>query len=487
MKNGTASFPEIRNVIDLFEKINSLPRCSKNEKQLSDWLFSWARSNGFEAQQDKALNILVSVPASPGYESSPTVAIQGHMDMVCEKTPESSHDFTKDSIKSVYKDGWITADGTTLGADNGIALAIAMEIASNKDIKHPPLELLFTSDEETGLTGAMAVEAEWLESNYLLNLDSEDEGVFTVGCAGGESIEVSLPLNKEPVCSDTSFISITVGGLHGGHSGMDISGHRENAIILLARTLEKIGETTSFNIGSISGGSAHNAIPRDASAVISIPSGKIEMTLASIEKIENIFTNENRAFEPGFKISADKLPSNEKSEVIDKNSGEKLIKLILSLPNGVAGMSPEIEGLVETSNNLAVIRTENDSFKILSSQRSSVESRLDEISGKIRAVSQLAGAETERKGRYPSWQPDMNSSLVKRCREVYENMYGRTPDIEAIHAGLECGIIGSKHEGMEMISFGPTIKDPHTPVERMNLESLDKVFSFTKKLLSSFK
>ena len=274
---------KVRSILNLFEEINKVPRQSKNEEKISQWLVDWAEKNGFTAERDEVLNVLIKVPATPGYENKPVIVFQGHMDMVCEKTPESKHDFSKDPIKHVFHGDWLKGDGTTLGADNGIALAIAMEIATDKTVLHPPLELLFTVDEETGLTGANALKPGWLKGKVLLNLDTEDEGIFTIGCAGGRDTKTTFKPEWIPACSDNQFVRVKVGGLAGGHSGGDIHLPKGNANVILARVLDHILEKVTFKIAAIDGGSAHNAIPRDSHAVLSVkPDSLPELKKAEI-------------------------------------------------------------------------------------------------------------------------------------------------------------------------------------------------------------
>ncbi|MGI6395135.1 MAG: aminoacyl-histidine dipeptidase [bacterium] len=474
-----------KKILTLFEEINKVPRKSKNEEKISNWLVDWAKKHNFEVERDDVLNVLIKVPATPGYENKPTVVFQGHMDMVCEKTPDSNHDFSKDPIKHIFEGDWLKADGTTLGADNGIALAIALEIAVDKTVLHPPLELLFTVDEETGLTGANALKPGWLKGKILLNLDSEDEGILTVGCAGGRDTKITFkPQWSEPKGSSKQ-IEIKVSGLSGGHSGVDIALQRGNANQILARVLDSIASMAEIEIVTISGGSAHNAIPRDAVSVINIGVENVAKAIATAEKIGKKIKAEFKKREPEMSITAAEVePLNKK--VINAKESTDLINMMMSMPHGIAAMSNDIEGLVETSNNFATIVVEEGEVVILSSQRSSVESRIEWITKKVEKSSFVANAEFKSGNGYPGWEPDMNSELLAKCVSVYEKLYYIKPVIEVIHAGLECGIIGSKHEGMEMISYGPTIKFPHSPDEKMYVPSIEKIWDFTVELLKSY-
>lgn len=469
---------KLNNILNMFTEINNIPRKSRNERAISDWLVDWAIINGFKVERDEFLDVLISVPATPGYEARDTVVFQGHMDMVCEKTPESTHDFSKDPIEMYMEDGWLKAKGTSLGADNGIALAIAMVIATDKDVKHPPLELLFTVDEETGLTGAVNLPVNWLKGKTLINIDSEDEGVFTIGCAGGRDANIKLYRQLDTEFNGDSSLQITVGGLKGGHSGVDIHLEKANANIIIARLLKELGNRDiEFRIIKLEGGSAHNAIARDSNAVISI----YKKDMLMIEEVLNSFINrvkdEYKKVDPGIFVKLEECNSS------GPCCNTKVIDLILSLPHGVMYNSMEMSGVVETSSNLAVVSTIDGEFRVLTSQRSSVMSRLDEICSKVDSVVSIAGGSVEFGGGYPSWQPDFESKLLKDFVKQYKKIFKKDPVIEVIHAGLECGVIGSKYPGMEMISIGPTIKYPHCPDERMLISTVYDIWQLLVEFL----
>ncbi len=472
-----------KKILDIFEQINRVPRCSKNEDAIAAWLVAWAKEHSFEVKTDAVKNILIKVPATKGCENAPIIVLQGHMDMVCEKTPDSTHDFKKDPIKHIIEGEWLHADKTTLGADNGIALALALALATDSEIKRPALELLFTVDEETGLTGANALSEGFVAGKVLLNIDSEDEGVFTVGCAGGRDSKISLPLSFENFQSGFAGLTLSVGGLQGGHSGVDIKEPKANANILLARIVKEISNMADFRIVDLKGGSAHNAIPRDASASIAVDSSKVELVKKICNEFGEILKKEY-SFEKNLVVTLKNADNPDK--VFTKSSTAETLNLMLALPHGVAEMSRDIAGLVETSSNFATIKVEDGKFKVLTSQRSSVMSRLTWMTDKIESVAKLCNAEVVSGSGYPSWQPDMDSALLKKCLLTYKNMFGKEPVVEIIHAGLECGIIGSKYSGMDMISYGPTIKNPHSPDEKMFLPSLPKIWDFTVELLKSF-
>ncbi|HOW44609.1 MAG TPA: aminoacyl-histidine dipeptidase [Candidatus Aminicenantes bacterium] len=476
-----------RQVLELFEKISAIPRCSKHEEKIGAFLLDWAGKNGLKARKDRVGNVLILVPASPGYEKSPTVVIQGHMDMVCEKTADSPHDFAKDPIRFVFEGEWLKADHTTLGADNGIALAMAMVLALDKSAVHPPLELLFTIDEETGLTGANALQGDFIAGKILLNVDSEDEGVFTVGCAGGRDTHISLPVRYEDAPEGFVMARVKAGGMTGGHSGVNINEERANAIRVLARVLAQVRRQHDARLADISGGTAHNAIPRDAWADIFIPRDSFKAVEKLVAEMEQVCKSEFRKTDPGLKLSAElQLETMGKRPLNTADSG-RILDLLIALPHGVAAMSTEMKGLVETSNNEASVRIANSKLEIVTSQRSSVMSRLNALTWRVEAAARLAGADAVSGDGYPAWQPNLQSPLLARCKEVYRRLFGREAHVEAIHAGLECGIIGDKKEGMDMISFGPTLKNPHSPDEKIHVESIGKVWDFMVELLKSLK
>lgn len=469
-------------ILRWFEEISKIPRCSKNEKAACEWLVKWARENNFEARTDKVNNVLIQVPGTKGYENSPKVILQGHVDMVCEKTPDSPHDFCKDPIKFVYDGDWLKADRTTLGADNGIAIAMAMTLALDKETPHPPLELLFTVDEETGLTGANALEPGFTTGKILINIDSEDEGTFTVGCAGGVHTNMTIPFDPEAVPKSYQQVKISMGGMKGGHSGIDINKEKGNAIKSLVYTLYVIKKEMDVRLASISGGTAHNAIPRDAEAIIFIPdSGKDKIKAIGAE-VEKTLKIEYKNTDPDLFVkiveSSDALTT-----ALNSDATAKVLDFLLVLPHGVASMSTDISGLVESSNNLARVRVEDGKLKVLSSQRSSLSSRLISLSARLEAAARLAGGTAETGSGYPPWQPNMDSPLLKKSLEIYEHMFNKKPVVEVIHAGLECGIIGDRNPGMDMISIGPTLRFPHSPDEKLYLPSIRQVWDFLAELL----
>ena len=476
-----------REILDFFENISRIPRCSGNEEQLAEWLQQWADEKGYAHQSDAAGNLKINVAASPGYENAPGIVLQGHMDMVCEKSLDSEHDFSKDPIQLEYDGDWLRARKTTLGADNGIALAIAMALASDSDVIHPELELLFTVNEESGLNGAKQLEAGFLQGKILLNVDSESEGVFTVGCAGGQDVHIEKNLSQTDIPETTELFKLNMQGLTGGHSGLDIHRGRANANKLLGRALHHIQAACPIRLIAFKGGTAHNAIPRDASATIACEAAHIQSMQNLVSEFKQILVNEYGVTEKNMSLSLLQLDTNHTQKTaLSITDTQYVLHLLQAIPHGVQSMSQDFEDLVETSANLATVTLENEKLQILTSQRSSVKSRRENITLTVEAAAALAGAETIRENDYPPWQPDMDAALLKRCSELYRTLFGREPVIQAIHAGLECAIIGSKYPGMEMISLGPSMENAHSPDERLYIPSIERVWTFLVALLKSY-
>jgi dipeptidase D len=477
----------IEPILSIFGEIAKIPRCSGKEEKIIQWIRQWSETRGFQTRGDPAGNLVVMVPASRGFEQSPGIALQGHLDMVCEKTPDSAHDFSRDPVKVVYEGDWIKADGTTLGSDNGIGVAMALALASDDTVARPPLELLFTVDEETGLSGATNLLPGILTAKILLNLDSEMEGEFTVGCAGGQDTRMVLPVQWVPSPESPECFCLKVQGLKGGHSGIDIHLQRANAIQLLARAMDAAFDTGPLLLASIFGGKAHNAIPREAAAIFRCPENQVFSLERCFADLSDIFRREYAVTEPQLQLSFSRAekPLENLDRTLTAADTQKLIRLLMTLPHGVYRMSDAIEGLVETSSNLAKIEIHGNRAEIQTSQRSSMMSRLDEITRRIQSAAWLARGETENHNRYPSWEPDLNSRLLEKCKTIYRDLFGSAPGVHSIHAGLECGVIGAKHPGMEMISFGPTITGAHSPEERVHVPSIEKVWIFLRSLVAS--
>ncbi len=460
----------IESIMDYFKEINKIPRCSKHEDKIADYLVKWAKSKNFETKKDKYNNVVICVPATDGYKNKDSIAIQGHMDMVCEKTRYSKHDFSKDPIDVIIDGDWAKAKDTTLGADDGIALAIGLALASDNTLKHPEIELLFTSDEETGLNGAKKLEPGFFKSKKLINIDSETEGVFTVGCAGGEDTDIMFPLQYGQ--KDGYFYEIKIYGLLGGHSGGEINKNRANAIKLIVNIIKKLQEYEPF-LCYIEGGSARNAIPKNAEAVIRL---KKQITPNIIGEFYKD-TLENYPEETGLKIEFQQL---DEPKQIFLNS-QDILNILEKLPHGV--YETENKNTVKTSNNLAKVQTKGDFLRISTNQRSLTKEGLDTITGIIENIAEKYNAEYISYNRYPSWQPDYNSAMLKKSVEIYEKLFSKKPEISVIHGGLECGIIGSKNDKIDMISIGPTIEDVHTPNEKLYIPSLEKVWKLLTNML----
>jgi dipeptidase D len=476
-----------RAILEKFSQISAIPRCSKNEEPLSRWLAEWAQNRRLALKKDAAGNLCISIPATANFERAPTIILQGHLDMVCVKSETVDHDFSADPIRPVVEGDWVKAEGTTLGADNGIAVAMAMLAAEDPSIEHPPLELLFTVDEESGLIGAKNLDPELFDGRILLNLDSEEEGVFTVGCAGGEETRIQLPLQYRSLDAQTGLYRIDVRGIHGGHSGIDIHKNRASANKLMARILHEISIRAGIRIIALKGGVTHNAIAREARVSFAADPNEFEAIRRRVALIEDTLKAEYAAGEPSLEITLAEAPDQgEKPRALTQADTGKVIHLLMALPHGLIRMSADIQGRVETSCNLATLETKPDMLEVLSSQRSSVMSRLSEITSRIKSIAALAGGETIDENAYPAWQPNMESQLLGRCKTVYQKLYDRPPVVQTIHAGLECGIIGAKRPGMDMISFGPTIENPHSPEERLHIPSIAQTWQFLAALLKSF-
>lgn len=429
-------------ILEAFEQVSAIPRRSKDEERIRAWLVRWADEHGFTHATDAVGNLVVRVPASAGCERAPMVTLQGHLDMVCEKTPASTHDFAVDPIVPVVEGEWLTAPGTTLGADNGIAIAMAMVAATEPGLVHPPLELFFTVDEETGLTGASELKPGFLQGSVLLNIDSEDEGVLTVGCAGGIDTRCRIPIAQEDRPEGFVGIQLHAGGMTGGHSGVDIHKMRANAIRVLARAVRGL-EGFDLRIAAFRGGTAHNAIPRNATAELLIRPDDLDAVRARVDALSAMLAAEFANTDPGLFLEL-RDASGDAERCATAEGTVRIVDLLLVFPHGPAAMSTDIEGLVETSNNEAEVRLEDGALFILSSQRSSVASRLEAHTQRIEALARVVGGASTRGTGYPPWQPNMDSALLARAQRVYRDLFGRDAVVEVIHAGLECGIIGDR-------------------------------------------
>jgi dipeptidase D len=461
-------------VLQIFEQISAIPRGSGNEAAVSRWLQERAKAQGFAAQTDEVGNLVLRVPGTAGYESAPIVVLQGHLDMVCEKTPDSPHNFTRDPIRCIVEGDWLHADRTTLGADNGIAIALALALAEDPAVAHPPLELLFTVQEETGLNGAEALQPGLFSGKILINLDSEDEGTLVIGCAGGQKAHIRLPLSLNTPGREAA-LHLRVSGLQGGHSGVDIHKHRASANRLLGRALDRLRRTADMGLMSLDGGTAHNAIAREAEASFTCDADRVPAIAEEIRELERILRAEYTATESAISLALTPAAPGLSAAPADTL---KAIHLLTALPHGVAEMSPTVDGFVETSCNLAKIEIKDEVLHIVSSQRSTVRSRLEELTARVMAVGLLAGAESTSTPAYPGWEPNTDSPLLKRSVATYRRLFGVVPQVQMIHAGLECGLIGAIYSGLDMISLGATLQNPHSPNERLHIPSVGKVWDY---------
>ncbi|MFH1102093.1 MAG: aminoacyl-histidine dipeptidase [Methanobacteriota archaeon] len=466
-----------------FDEIRKIPRCSKHEEKIRDYIVGFAKKQGLQLKVDQVGNVLIRKPATPGMEKKPAVILQGHMDMVCEKNSDVHHDFSKDPIKIKIQGDILSAEGTTLGADNGIGIAISLALLQDKTVKHGPLEVLMTVDEETGLTGAFAMKPDMLTGKIMLNLDSEDFGVITVGCAGGGDSTIELPLKTQTAPAGTESLLIKVSGLRGGHSGVDIHEQRGNAIKLLTRMLWKAAEKNTFSLSDIKGGDKHNAIPREAYAKLCISTKEKNGFITSMKNEEKNILDEIKPIDPKFTLTIESCePVN---TAFDQPSQKTMLNLVHGLPHGVHKMSYDIPTLVETSTNLATIAVKDNAVVIGMSSRSPMKSALQDMRDRIHAIATLAGAKVSEGGSYPGWKPNLESKLLALAKKIFHDMYKHDPKIEAIHAGLECGIIGEKFPGMDMISIGPTLKYPHSPEEQLHISTVDKTYMYLAKILEN--
>jgi dipeptidase D len=474
---------EPNNLWKHFAEFLKIPHCSGNEKALGDYIIAFAESKGLEWKRDKVGNVLISKPGSPGHENSVGVILQGHLDMVCEKNSDVSHDFGKDPINVNMEGEWIQAEGTTLGADNGVGACAALAVIEDDTLVHPPIECLFTVDEETGLTGATKIQPGFLKGKNLLNLDSEDEGEFTIGCAGGADTLISLPLQKENFNSGEVY-KIKLSGFRGGHSGIDINQGRANAIKLLARILWQVSSAeVPYRLVSIEGGNLRNAIPREAWALVILESSEKDRFSSTSESAFEKIKEEYMSVETEAAFSFEKSDEPTKTG-LTHDSQNKLINLLFTLPHGVITMHPQMEGLVETSTNLAVIHTHEASAEIICSTRSSVASALEATRDMLVAISSFVSANVVLEEGYPGWTPNLQSPLLQTMKDIYKKTFDKEAHVAAVHAGLECGIIGEKFPGMDMISFGPTIEHPHSPDERVHVGTVGKFWTFLTNVLA---
>ena len=464
-----------RDVWQYFYQITQIPRPSHQEEKIQQYILDEAARLGLPAERDARGNIRVCKAGSAGRENEPGVILQAHLDMVAQKNSDTVHDFSKDPIRTVVKGDWVHADGTTLGADNGIGVAMILAVLADPNLSHPPLEGLFTASEEVGLEGALAVQPGWLQGNILLNLDYEEEGELCIGCAGAVNGDYTLPLQYEAL--DGQGYQLRVRGLKGGHSGVEIHLQRGNAIKILARALQTLHEDKDYalKIASITAGDLRNAIPREADAVVALNGSQLAAAQQTLHELTAQIRAELPAEDQGLQISLE--PGEAISRVLDGQSAARVIAVLRNLHNGVDRMSVDIPGLVETSNNVAVVRTD-DTLRVRCMLRSSVDSARDDLAARMEALLDLAGGSAAYTGAYSGCKPQPHAELVEKLAALGEKIYGKTPPVKAIHAGLECGILYTHYPHWQMAAFGPTIVSPHSPDEKVNIASVARSYQW---------
>lgn len=480
---------EPHKVFEYFEEICSIPHGSSNTKKISDYLVTFAREHDLRYIKDQSNNMIIFKDGTPGYEASAPVMLQGHMDMVCEKDKDCNIDFERDGLELVLNDGIISANGTTLGGDDGIAVAYALAILDSSDIPHPPLEAVFTVDEEIGMLGAAAIDCSPLKSKIMLNLDSEDEGYLLVSCAGGVTAASHIPVSFIPA-ADKTLMSINISGLLGGHSGVEIDKNRANANILFGRILYTLNKKLSFNLVSIEGGLKDNAIVKTAVAVIAVNESDIQTVKDCVSHMEYLFKHEYVVSDPDIKITAEITDSSSEAaanDMMDNISTNRVIAALVNMPYGIQGMSSNIEGLVESSLNLGILKTTDTEVVLSYCVRSSIASRKQEMLDKITSLTELLSGYVTLTGDYPAWEYRQDSPLRDLMKDIFTEQYGREPVIQALHAGVECGLFAGKIPDLDCVSFGPDMKDIHTTNESMDVESVKRTWEYTLEILKRLK
>ena len=475
---------EPKQVFYYFEEICKIPHGSGNTRQISDYLVNFAKEHGFDYVQDELNNVVIYKPATPGYENAPTVILQGHMDMVCEKRPDVEHDFTKDGLKLSVENGFVSANGTTLGGDDGIAVAYALALLDSKDLPHPALEVLITVDEEIGLLGAVDFDCSVLKGRRMINLDSEAEGSLWISCAGGLSAVSHIPVLRTD--AEGEKLQIRICGLMGGHSGAEIDKKRANANVLMGRFLYGLKRESYNEIISLAGGQKDNAITRESLCEILVSEEDIAAVKAYAAKVQDGLREEYSGSDNDISIQITEA-GHESVQVLHPTSREKILFYLMEVPFGIQKMSSNIEGLVETSTNIGIVRLSEDEFFASSGVRSSVEAARDALSDKIQYLTEFLGGEYEAQGAYPAWEYRKESPLRDKMVSVYEDMYGQKPAVVAIHAGLECGLFYKKIDGLDCVSLGPDMKDIHTSEELLDIASTERVWNYLVKVLKELK
>ena len=467
---------EPKAVWENFYQLTQVPRPSKHEEKIQDFMVKYGKSLGLETEKDAVGNVVIRKPATPGMENRKAVVLQAHMDMVPQKNSNVAHDFQTDPIDAYVDGEWVTARDTTLGADNGIGLAAAMSIMQSADVPHPAIEMFVTVDEETGMFGAFGLQPNFLRGDILINMDSEDEGELYVGCAGGIDADITFRYTEVEIEEGDVALKVSLTGLKGGHSGVDINLQRGNANKLMFRFLKEAVSDFEARLASVDGGSLRNAIPREAFAVITVPAEGVDDIIGFVQDCEELFIEEYKGVEDKISFTVEQVELS--TGLIPEEVQDDLINGVTACPNGVLRFIPELPTVVETSNNLAIIKSDGNSIILRSLIRSSVESRKEELASMVQSAFALAGAKVDLVGSYPGWKPNLESPILKEMTKVYENKYGKIPKVMIIHAGLECGILGTHYPKMDMISFGPTIRYPHSPDEKVNIATVVKFWDF---------
>ena len=464
-----------------FADLNEVPRPSKHEARVIEFMRRFGEGLGLDTTVDSTGNVIIRKPASPGMEGRPTLILQAHLDMVHQKNADTDFDFNAQGIQSMIEGDWVKARGTTLGADNGIGVAAVMTVLQSTDLPHPPLEALFTIDEETGMTGAKGLAAGLLKGKILLNLDSEEDDELTIGCAGGIDTNTSMAYAEEAPPTGSKGYQLAIRGLKGGHSGIEIHLGRANANKLMNRLLYQTTQAFGLRISTIDGGSLRNAIPRESTALVAVPDAHSAAFLQEFARRKADIVNEYQSIEPDIAIEAREVAPPAKA--MEAAAQDKLLNALYAVPNGVWRMTPDIPGLVETSSSLARVIVKDGKFTTQSLQRSSIESGKMDVAHAVRAAFEAIGAKVENDGSYPGWAPNPASSVLKTMEGLYEKLFGSKPHVAACHAGLECGIIGKRYPGLDMISLGPTIRHPHSPDEKVHAPSVAKFWAYLKTAL----
>jgi dipeptidase D len=465
-----------------FAALAAIPRASTKEAAAREYVLAQARRLGLDSIQDAAGNVIVRKPAYPGREQAATAVLQGHLDMVCEKNESTEHNFDTDPIRVLRDGDWLKADGTTLGADNGVGVAAALAVMDSPELAHGPLEFVFTIDEETGLTGATSFSGGVLRAKYFLNLDNEDIGTLCIGCAGGVNTLARRKVAWRPASGGAAH-RIKATGLQGGHSGVDINLGRGNALRVLGAVLQRLIERLSVQIAVLKGGSAHNAIPREAWAVVLAEAGQESDLKSLVAAIEAELRLDLGGFDPGLQITVENVARPE--QVLTAEDAKRTADLLVSMPHGVLAMSPDVAGLVQNSTNLATVALRDREIEIGTSQRSAIESSKWAAANRVATVCRLAGFEVEHTASYPGWKPEPDSELVQQMQAAHRELYGEPARLLAMHAGLECGVIGKQYPGMQMVSFGPQIENPHSPNERVQISSVATFWNYLRKVLET--